>query len=420
MPVFLNLTDANVTDPDFWASLNIDINSTLNVTGISESIRVVLTGNSISFINAANGTTTSYTDGDLAGGSFSQFVEFRGNNADNTVSGSAGLNSGGYIGGSGADTFTDSGTQGGTISGGAGNDVLQGGTGSNNISGEDGDDLLRGGSGNNNLMGGNGNDTLFGENGSGNLQGENGDDRIFAGLNTTFVDGGSGADSLFVPEGSTFSPFSPGSTGGFVNLANGGSFTYLNIENIQIACFTEGTSIRTPEGDRPVEELRVGDLVETLDHGAQPVRWVGARTVPGQGKLAPIRLMPGSIGNRQMIRVSPQHRVLVSGWRCELLFQTPEILCAAKHLCDGERIFPEPCERVTYIHIMFDRHEIVQSDGALLESFYAGDHIVDADRACREELFEVFPEIAMGDHAAQQAARPFLRKFEADLLRAPF
>ncbi len=416
MPVFLTLTNADITDAAFWASLDIGPNSTIDVSGISNFYQVTMTGNSITFTNTNTGVVTTYTDGDLAAGSFSQFVQYRGNGNDDNVSGSVGLNADGYIGGNGDDTFTDSGTLGGTIRGGRGNDTLQGGSGNNNIFGGGGRDILRGGSGNNNLSGGGGRDTLFAEDGSGNLDGGNGADLIFAGLNTTFVDGGNGNDTLVIPVGATFSPFTPGATGGIVTLPDGRTFTYLNIETVEIACFTEGSLIRTPDQDRLIEDLKVGDLVETLDHGPQPIRWIGKRTVPGRGKHAPICFAPGAIGNSRRLSVSPQHRVLVSDWRCEYFLHMPEVLCAAKHLCDGDRVFVAPCDMVTYIHIMFDQHEIVFCENALSESFYAGEHILQADRETYEELVEIFPELATGQ-GAQIPARPFIRSGEAALLR---
>ncbi len=413
MPVFLRLTNAEITDPAFWAGLDITRDSTIDARGLSDRFQITLNANSITFTDTNSGAVTTYTDADINSGSFSEFVQFRGNDADNDVSGSVGLNARGYIGGSGDDTLTDDGTLGGAIDGGRGDDVLQGGSGNNNIDGGRGDDILRGGGGTNNILrGGNGDDTLIAEDGGGNLEGGRGDDVIIAGLNTGFVQGGSGDDSLSLPEGSVVNPFS--ATGGNVTLPGGRTFTYLNVENVTIACFTPGTPLRTPDGDVPVELLAVGDLVETLDHGPRPIRWIGARTVRGFGAMAPVTFRPGSIGNRERLQVSPQHRILLSGWKCELMFQTQEVLCAATHLCDGDQVFVDPCDAVTYYHLMFDCHEVVFAQGALLESFYAGDHILDADRETHAEVLALFPEL--GRTVLPPAARPIVKGFEARTL----
>lgn len=416
MPVFLTITDADIANPAFWAALDIGPNSTINASAISDTINITLTDSAITFEDSVSGTVTTYSNADIAAGSFSEFVEFVGNDGNSDVSGSVGLNASGYTGGSGDDILTDDGSLGGGIRGGSGNDILTGGIGNNNISGGQGNDLLLGGGGNNNLRGGQGNDTLVGQDGSGNLNGGAGDDVIFAGLNTTFVQGAAGADELIVPDGSTFTPFFPGSTGGSVTLPNGRSFVYLNIGNVTIACFAAGTPIRTPGGDVPVERLRPGDPVETLDHGPQPIKWIGQRTVRGTGRHAPVCFMPGSIGNIRTLRLSPQHRVLVSGWKCELLFHAPEVLCAAKHLCDGDRIFRAPCPDVTYVHLMFDQHEVVFSGDALLESFFIGDHVTDAERGAYAELVDLFPELARHGPEEMHTARPCIKAFESPLL----
>jgi hypothetical protein len=156
----------------------------------------------------------------------------------------------------------------------------------------------------------------------------------------------------------------------------------------------------------------------TRDHGLQPIRWIGKSTVPGRTRFAPVRLsahiLPGA--QRDLI-VSPQHRVLFTGYKTELMFGEPEVLVPAKHLIDGHAVRTEPSDQVTYIHLMFDRHEIIYADGAATESFHAGDLGIGAicDEA-REELFGIFPELrsAVGDHG--QTARLCLKKHEAALL----
>lgn len=102
-----------------------------------------------------------------------------------------------------------------------------------------------------------------------------------------------------------------------------------------IVCFARGTRIRTMNGETPIEELRIGDLVMTQDNGLQPIRWIASRTVPGHSAMAPVRFEPGAIGNRRPLVLSPQHRVLIADWKAELFFGEPEVLTAAVHLVNG-------------------------------------------------------------------------------------
>lgn len=61
-----------------------------------------------------------------------------------------------------------------------------------------------------------------------------------------------------------------------------------------IPCFVAGTLILTPDGERRIDELEVGDLVMTHDGGPQPIRWIGTRTIPAAGQFAPIRIAAGA------------------------------------------------------------------------------------------------------------------------------
>lgn len=415
MPVFITPTTADIVSPAFWAGLDVEDNSTFDARGVDDAFEITVTGSGITITDTSTGTVTSFTDSDLDGGSFSNFVAFRANDADTDVSGSVGLDSFGYRGGDGNDTFLDSGADGGGIRGGSGNDTLTGGTGSNVIRGGAGEDVLVGGGGNDVLNGGGGNDILVAGSSSGNLIGGGGADTIFVGENTSFVNGGGGDDVMILPAGSTFSPFSPGGSSGNITLPTGATITYLSVDedNISVACFAKGTTVHTPLGETAVEDLVAGQLVDTEDHGPQPVRWIGVQSVPGKGRFAPVCFAKGAIGNDTPLYVSPQHRMLIRGWCCELLTGESEMLCAAIHLCNDQKIFRAPVDRVTYYHIMFDSHQIIYANGVPSESFFVGDYQAGADARTYNELVTLFPELTDRNHPARQPARPFLRGFEA-------
>ena len=182
-------------------------------------------------------------------------------------------------------------------------------------------------------------------------------------------------------------------------------------------CFVAGTLIATPHGDVPVENLKIGDLVQTRDHGHQPLRWIGRRTVPAIGAFAPIEFAAGTIGNTQPLRLSPSHRVLVSGSAIELLFDMGEALVPASAMVDGHGV--RRCEGgdVTYVHMLFDRHELVWSNGALSESFHPGDASLGGiARAQRDELLSLFPELRHEGFSFGPSVRPTINHAEAALL----
>lgn len=168
-------------------------------------------------------------------------------------------------------------------------------------------------------------------------------------------------------------------------------------------CFARGTLIETDHGAVPVEALEVGMQVMTRDNGLQAVRWIGSRalgntTLDASPNLRPVRISAGALGqglpHRDLI-VSPQHRILVRSRIAQKMFGTAEVLVAAKQLLQIEGIdIAQDLEAVEYFHILFDRHEIVLSEGAETESLYTGaEALKSVGRAAREEIFALFPEL---------------------------
>ena len=181
------------------------------------------------------------------------------------------------------------------------------------------------------------------------------------------------------------------------------------------ACFVADTLISTPRGDVQIQDLITGDKVLTLDHGAQTIRWIGYTKVDGSGKFAPIVFAPGAIGNSRTLMVSPEHRILIKDWKAELYFNEPEFLVPAKALINGSDITQQRIKSVFYYHLLFDRHEIIQSEGAYSESFFPGGQIMLEDSGIRAELLELFPELETGVET-YSVARPTLGAFESALL----
>jgi hypothetical protein len=178
------------------------------------------------------------------------------------------------------------------------------------------------------------------------------------------------------------------------------------------ACFTRDTMIDCENGPKAVQDIVEGDLVVTRNNGLQAVRWVGGRSVVGAGDMAPVRVKAGVLGNAVDLRFSPMHRVLICGPRAEVLFGEAEVLAHAAHLCDGDRVYREPCAEVTYFHILFDGHEIIRAHGCWSESFAPNAAGLGAvGDATRVELLKLFPQLGQD----WQDALPTLTAAEARL-----
>ena len=359
------------------------------------------------------------------------------------------------------DDVLDGGLNDDSLTGGLGNDSLLGNDGNDTLLGGDGIDTLRGGAGNDSLDGGIGADSLFGDAGNDTLLGGDGNDVLDGGLGADSMAGGDGTDTFNVGindyatyaddiidgnESSAdndtldlqsfgkartnviFDPLNKeNGTVQFLNTSGGiiGTMTFTNIENV-IPCFTPGTLIQTDRGEVLVEALVAGDRVLTRDHGYQPLRWVGRRELSApelaaEPSLHPVLIRTGAMGANlpaQDMLVSPQHRMLITGPRAEMMFGDNEVLVAAVHLVGQPGISRAHPDRVNYIHIMCETHEIIRANGCWTESYQPGAHTLHAmPQDQRDELLTLFPELA---NAAKPypAARLTLKAHEVRVLLA--
>jgi Ca2+-binding RTX toxin-like protein len=395
-------------------------------------------GNDADIIAGGTGTDTIF------GGAGADSID--GGTGDDSIFYGAGDDS--VYGGDGNDLIDDiSGSElAGTnvIYGGAGDDTAYAGDGNDSLFGDDGNDVLYGEADNDTLVGGSGADSLYGGDGNDLFLAAPGEVSSVAGTEYVFGGGGPGIapgdndildlsayGQLYGWGSVIINPTFPGSEDGTITLTDGngntlGTIVYTNIETIY-PCFTPGTLILTDRGEVPVESLTAGDLVMTRDNGLQPLRWVGRRHLTRGRLLAdpdlqPVRIARGALagqGPERTMLVSPQHRVLVDCARAELLFGEAEVLVPAKHLvgqAEVSRALPE--DGVTYIHILFDRHEIVQSDGIWTESFQPAERMLNAMEAeVRAEVLALFPDLASDDRAFA-GARLSLKAHEAKVLFA--
>ncbi|WP_449322774.1 Hint domain-containing protein [Rhodophyticola sp. SM2404] len=185
-----------------------------------------------------------------------------------------------------------------------------------------------------------------------------------------------------------------------------------------IPCFTRGTHILTPHGYVPVEDLTVGQMVETQDHGPRPIRWIGTRTAKAEGPSAPIVIEQGTFGLHKRLVISPLHRILISNVQAELLFGEDEVLIAAKDLVNNVSVWVKEGGNVEYFHILFDQHEIIWSEGLATESLFPGAQTLAAfDEATRERLFSLFPALnpSSGQGYGDTVRLP-LKSFEAKVV----
>lgn len=225
-----------------------------------------------------------------------------------------------------------------------------------------------------------------------------------------------GATSYSTVEGLAFE----GGAGGFppvgVPLTVINSTEYPTTPYADLAtpiCFTHGTMIATSNGLRPIESLVAGDMIETLNDGVQAIRWIGSTRLSQtalQTKPAffPVRIMAGALGQglpHKDLRVSRQHRLLVSSRIVERVFGITDVLIPAHKLTILPGIdVDQDINGIEYFHILFDCHQVVFAEGAPTESLYTGPEALKAvSKESRAEILALFPLLEKMDYTSPSA-----------------
>lgn len=208
-----------------------------------------------------------------------------------------------------------------------------------------------------------------------------------------------------------------------IDLPTSGAITSFSpeftdeVDSVVWCCFTSGSLIKTDAGELAIEDLSVGDMVQTMDHGYQPIRWIGSNKVKAEGSLAPIVIRKDTLGNDRDLKVSPQHRMLLQGWQADLMFGSNEVLATAKSLINDSTIFRLEGGEVEYFHILFDTHEIVWANGCPSESFHPGEQGMNSlEEEMQSEIYALFPELEQNVGSYGPSARLSLKRKEATML----
>jgi Hint domain len=139
------------------------------------------------------------------------------------------------------------------------------------------------------------------------------------------------------------------------------------------ACFLKGTKISTPSGDRLVQELQIGDEVNTLA-GRKSIKWIGYnKFTKEEGRVWQHSVMPIRVARFAIDDQSPHSALYLSPLHCIFI---NEALIPVKHLINGTSVVQDaPSDRsaIEYYHVDLGTHDMLYAEGALVESFFDGD-----------------------------------------------
>ncbi len=132
-------------------------------------------------------------------------------------------------------------------------------------------------------------------------------------------------------------------------------------------CFLTGTLILTENGYKAVEELRIGDLVQTADGKLEAVKWIGYQTINPEQIVHPLRGNPiqikaGALGDNLPLRdlyVSPDHSLFIEGL----------LINAGALVNDISIIKTKPLDYFTYYHVELENHCLLVAEGTAAESY---------------------------------------------------
>jgi len=137
-------------------------------------------------------------------------------------------------------------------------------------------------------------------------------------------------------------------------------------------CFLRGTAIMTVAGEVRIEDLRIGDLVETVAGAARAVKWIGRQTFRKNGSSWPESVVPIRIARHALDRQTP-HRDLYLSANHALFIDG--VFIRVKELVNGRSIapaLPSGLETIEYFNIVLDTHEAVLAEGAPAETYLLG------------------------------------------------
>ncbi|MFY9209588.1 MAG: Hint domain-containing protein [Aestuariivita sp.] len=136
---------------------------------------------------------------------------------------------------------------------------------------------------------------------------------------------------------------------------------------IDLGGILTGTSVRTLDGDIPIEFLSPGDRIITRNSGAAKLIAIEVDTVTE----AAVEFTSGSIGDiaaETSLILPASQPILLRDWRAKVMFGQPQAVCVAGMLIDHGFILDLGEREMTLHRLIFNRDQVVYAGGLELMS----------------------------------------------------
>ena len=135
-------------------------------------------------------------------------------------------------------------------------------------------------------------------------------------------------------------------------------------------CFLKGTKIRTAEGERKIEDLKIGDLLPTMFGGLRPIEWIGRypfkRSDPSKPWVKDA--LPVRIARSALAPDVPHADLYVTGGHALLI---DGVLVPAELLINGTTITRDEVreyDELEFLHVKLESHDVIYAEGVPAET----------------------------------------------------
>jgi hypothetical protein len=141
-------------------------------------------------------------------------------------------------------------------------------------------------------------------------------------------------------------------------------------------CFLKGTTIRTANGDRKIEDLAAGDLLPTVFGGVRPIQWVGHYPLKKSDPAKPWvkEALPVRIARSALAPDVPHADLYLTGGHSLFI---DGLLVPVGNLINGASITRDEhdSDELEFFHIKLERHDVIFAEGAPVDTLLKVDEV---------------------------------------------